>query len=170
MQSFALALLFCFSFNLDSLLIPQILETTFFFLKTYLIFFLYFQNLLPLLWIIAAFFQLAVFPHIFSPQTKRQKLVKQTFRESHHVRFFLLKKICLDFFFIAHPLKSCFQLLPKFASFIQSPSNHILPVVTTLVLHLTLASVMPILALSLSFKILFIFGCVWFVLLCAGFL
>ena len=132
MQSFALALLFCFSFNLDSLLIPQILETTFFFLKTYLIFFLYFQNLLPLLWIIAAFFQLAVFPHIFSPQTKRQKLVKQTFRESHHVRFFLLKKICLDFFFIAHPLKSCFQLLPKFASFIQAPSNHILPVVTPL--------------------------------------
>ena len=98
-QSFALALLFCFSFNLDSLLIPQILETTFFF-KTYLIFFLYFKNLLPLLWIIAAFFQLAVFPHIFSPQTKRQKLVKQAFRESHHVRFFLLKKICLDFFLL----------------------------------------------------------------------
>ena len=40
-QSFALALLFCFSFNLDSLLIPQILETTFFLKNIF--------NFLPLL-------------------------------------------------------------------------------------------------------------------------
>ena len=42
-QSFALALLFSFSFNLDSLLIPQILETTFFF------FFKNIFNFIPLL-------------------------------------------------------------------------------------------------------------------------
>ena len=85
---------------------------------------------------IEAFSQLAVFLHIFPPQTKRQKFVKQAFRENHP-RYFILLLKDLPRFSITHPLKSCFQISLEVSSFIQSPSNHILGAAPYTPLHCT---------------------------------
>lgn len=124
-QSFVLALLFSFCFNLDSLPIPQILETIFF-LNTF--------NFLPLMLKLTAtlvddcsLLPVGYFSSYFLTPDQKVKIHQTSLQRKSPCQVFLAQKYA-QIFFITHPLKCCFQVPPKFASLIRSPSNHILPV------------------------------------------
>jgi len=94
-------------------------------------------------------------------------LVKQAFRESHHVRFFLLKNMP-RFFFYYSSIEVLLSSPPQICLFhsISIQPHSSCGLIYTLVLHLTLAHAVPILALCLSVSFVSFWLCLIFIAVC----